>query len=161
MVDAEREADDQVVDRERDAEDEQLPGVEDAAFFLPLDLTGAEALPDRIGAGKDQQPRPQVTAVTADRPGDRLADQEADDRHRSLEEAEGDPDPEPGPGVDPGQPDPDRPGEVAEANREAHQEQAEEISGQAASASSVAWKPAAPSCPPNGPSTGSVVPASW
>ena len=58
--------------------------------------------------------------------GYRLAEEQADDRHRRLEQAEGEAHPEPCPGVDAAEPDSDRPGEIAEADRHAHQQKTQQ-----------------------------------
>jgi len=51
---------------------------------------------------------------------------QADDWHERLEEAEGDADADPRPGIDPAEADADGAGEVAEADRQAYEQQAEE-----------------------------------
>ncbi|GAC1657551.1 MAG: hypothetical protein NVS9B1_15540 [Candidatus Dormibacteraceae bacterium] len=90
--------------------------------------------------------------------GDDLSDEEPDDRHQALEDAEGDAHSEPGPGIDAGESDSDGACEIAEADRGADQEEADE-SGQPASTSSVCSMVAAPAWLPIGPTSGSVVPA--
>src|SRR5207237_2685997 len=104
-------------------------------------------LPDGVDPGEDQEPSAQIPPPVAEAARQRLADEEAEHRHQSLEEAEGDADPQPGAGIDPREADADRAREVAEADRDAHQKQPEQVGVQPASASRVASKPA----PPNGP----------
>ena len=80
-------------------------------------------------------------------------------RTNGFEEAEGKPDLDPTGGGEVVEPNPYGGREVAEADREADQQQARE-SAQAAAALIVCSKPAAPAWPATGPRIGSVVPAS-
>jgi len=79
-------------------------------------------LPDRVGAGQDQNGAADILREVAEIAGDRLADEKADDRHQRFEQPENHSDLEPGAAVDAREADADRAREVAQADRHAHQE---------------------------------------
>src|SRR5438094_293003 len=92
---------------------------------LGLILLDEALLEDGVAAGQDQDRAANVLPVATEQPRHLVAQKEAEGRHEGLEEAEGKPDSDSRLDVDPAQPDSDRAGEVAQADRNAHQQQAE------------------------------------
>src|SRR5713226_5911651 len=92
----------------------------------PLLSLHAAPLPDGVGAGQKEDAAADEPGEMAQVPRYRLTDEEADQGHHRLEQAEGDAHPDSGARIDSAQPDADRAGEVAEADRHADQQQTDQ-----------------------------------
>ena len=88
-------------------------------------LWAADGLDHGVKAGRDQQRGADPVRSMAEGAGQAPAQQQADDRHGSLEEPEDHPDPQPGVRIDPADPDAHGGGEVRQPQRQGHQQQAE------------------------------------
>src|SRR5260370_2550070 len=125
MVEAEREANHQIVQPDGKAGNEQACNTLSTLLLVSLALVGGmlAGLPQGVDSRKDEEPSADIVADVSKQPCEPLSQQQSQDGHQSLEEAEDHSCFEPCLNIDAGESNANGSCEVAEANRNADKDE--------------------------------------